>query len=56
MDLLRYLRYFVDVLRANNVIWGVGRGSSVASFVLFLLGVHRINSLYYDLDPREFLR
>ncbi len=55
-DLLRYLRYLVDVMRSNNVIWGVGRGSSVASFVLYLLGVHRINSLHYDLDPREFLR
>ena len=55
-DLLRYLKYFVDVLRANNVIWGVGRGSSTASFVLYKLGVHRINSLYYDLDPAEFLR
>ena len=55
-DLLRYLRYLVDVMRANNVIWGVGRGSSVASYVLYLLGVHRIDSMYYDLDPKEFLR
>lgn len=56
MDLLRYLRYLVDVMRDNHVIWGVGRGSSVASFVLYKLGVHRINSLYYELDPAEFLR
>ena len=56
MDLLRYLRYLVDVMRENHVIWGVGRGSSVASFVLYKLGVHRINSLYYELDPSEFLR
>lgn len=55
-DLLRYLKYLVDVMRANHVIWGVGRGSSVASYVLYLLGVHRINSMFYDLDPREFLR
>ena len=55
-DLLRYLKYLVDVMRANQVIWGVGRGSSVASYVLFLLGVHRIDSIYYDLDIREFLR
>ena len=55
-DLLRYLKYLVDVMRANNVIWGVGRGSSVSSYVLYLLGVHRIDSMYYDLDPREFLR
>ena len=55
-DLLRYLKYLVDTMRENHVIWGVGRGSSVASYVLFLLGVHRINSMHYDLDPREFLR
>ena len=55
-DLLRYLRYLVDVMQENNVIWGVGRGSSVASYVLYLLRVHRIDSMYYDLDPREFLR
>jgi DNA polymerase III alpha subunit len=55
-DLLRYLKYLVDVMQNNNIIWGVGRGSSVASYVLYKLGIHRINSMYYDLDPAEFLR
>jgi DNA polymerase III alpha subunit len=55
-DLLRYLKYLVDVMTENRLIWGVGRGSSVASFVLYKLKVHRINSLYYELDPAEFLR
>lgn len=54
--LLQYMKYLVDAMRANNVVWGVGRGSSVASFVLYKIGVHKINSLYYDLDPREFLK
>jgi DNA polymerase III alpha subunit len=54
--LLKYLKYLVDTMRANNIVWGVGRGSSVASFVLFLIGVHRINSLYFDLDIEEFLK
>jgi hypothetical protein len=55
-NLLRYLKYLVDTLQANRMIWGVGRGSSVASYVLYLLGVHRIDSMFYDLDPTEFLR
>jgi len=55
-DLLRYLKYLVDVMKENHVIWGVGRGSSVASYVLYKLGVHRIDSMFYDLDAREFLR
>jgi DNA polymerase III alpha subunit len=54
--LLKYLKYLVDIMRENNIVWGVGRGSSVASFVLFLLGVHKINSLYYDLEIEEFLK
>lgn len=55
-DLLRYLKYLVDVMRENNIVWGVGRGSSVASHVLYLLGVHRIDSLHYNLHIQEFLR
>ena len=55
-DLLRYMKYLVDVMRENRVIWGVGRGSSVASYVLYLLGVHKIDSIYYQLDVKEFLR
>lgn len=55
-NLLRFLKYLVDTMIEHRVIWGVGRGSSVASFVLYKLRVHRINSLYYNLDPLEFLR
>lgn len=56
MDLLFYLKYLVDTLRENNIVWGVGRGSSVASYVLYLIGVHKIDSIKYNLDWREFLR
>ena len=55
-NLLRYLKYLVDVMTTNQVIWGVGRGSSVASYVLYKLGVHRIDSMFYELSPQEFLR
>ena len=43
-------------MKENNIIWGIGRGSSVASYVLYKLGVHGIDSMYYDLEPEEFLR
>ena len=55
-NLLRYLKYLVDVMTENRVIWGVGRGSSVASYVLYKLKVHRIDSIFYKLQPEEFLR
>ena len=56
VKVLQFLIYFVDTLRANNIVWGVGRGSSVASFCLFLIGVHKINPMLYNLDHTEFLR
>lgn len=55
-NLLKYLKYLVDTMRKNNIVWGVGRGSSVSSYVLYLLGVHRINSIKYNLDIHEFLK
>lgn len=55
-NLLRYLKYLVDVLREYNIVWGVGRGSSVSSYVLFLIGVHKIDSIEYDLSINEFLK
>ena len=55
-DLLRYMIYLVDFMRENDIVWGVGRGSSVASYVLYLIGVHKIDSIQYGLDWREFLR
>ena len=42
IPLLRYMCYLVD--------------SSVASYVLYIIGIHRINSIQYELDWREFLR
>lgn len=56
MDLLKWMKYFVDTCRKEGIVWGVGRGSSVASYVLYLIGVHKIDSMKYNLDWREFLR
>lgn len=54
--LLQYVKYLVDIMRANNIVWGVGRGSSTASYVLFLIGIHRIDSIKYKLSIDEFLK
>jgi DNA polymerase III alpha subunit len=56
LDLLRWMKYFVDTCRNKGVVWGVGRGSSVASYVLYLIGVHKIDPVKYKLDWRDFLR
>ncbi len=56
LNLLRYMVHLVDHMRKNNIVWGVGRGSSTASYILFLIGIHKINSIQFGLDWREFLR
>ena len=55
-NLLFYLKYLVDTMRENNIVWGVGRGSSVASYVLYLIGIHKVDSIKYELDIHEFLK
>jgi DNA polymerase III alpha subunit len=56
IDVLRYCKYLVDTMRNHKIVWGVGRGSSVASYCLYLLGMHKIDSIKFDLDINEFLK
>lgn len=54
--LLKHLIFMVDHFRKNKIVWGIGRGSSVSSYVLYLIGIHRVDSIKYNLDITEFLR
>ena len=56
IPLLQLMIFLVDHFRTNKIIWGVGRGSSVASYALYLIGVHHIDSIKYGLDVRDFLK
>lgn len=56
LDVLRCVKYLVDTMRTKQIVWGLGRGSSVASYCLYLIGIHKVNSIKYNLDIREFLK
>ena len=56
IPMLKTMKYVVDTLRANNIVWGVGRGSSVASYVLHIIGVHKIDSVKYNIPIEEFFK
>lgn len=56
LPVLNAMKYIVDTLRANNIVWGVGRGSSVASYILYLIGVHKIDSIKYNIPIEEFFK
>lgn len=47
------LHEMICKFKEDNVVWGVGRGSSVASLVLYLLEVHDINPLIYGIPFYE---
>lgn len=56
IPVLKCMKYIVDTLRNNNIVWGVGRGSSVSSYALYLIGVHKIDSVKYNLPIDEFFK
>jgi len=56
IPMLKTMKYIVDTLRANNIVWGVGRGSSVASYVLHIIGVHKIDPIKYNIPIEEFFK
>jgi len=53
---LQLLIYIIDTMRKNNLVWGVGRGSSDSSYLLYLIGVHKVDSVKYNLNIKEFLK
>jgi len=55
IPVLRTIIYVINTLAANNIVWGVGRGSSVSSYVLYLIGAHDVDSVKYNLDIHDFL-
>ena len=56
IDILRFMCYIMDQIVQKDIVTGVGRGSSVSSLVLYLIGVHYIDPVKYNLSYKEFLR
>lgn len=55
-DLLRYAIYLSDVIKHYKIVTGVGRGSSVSVYVFFLCGLHKVDSLLYNLEYTDFFK
>lgn len=56
IPVLRHLIWMVQNMRERGIFWGVGRGSSVSSYILYIIGINRINPMQFDLDIKEFLK
>jgi len=44
----------VDTFNKNGVVYGVGRGSSCACYLLYLIGLNLVNPLRYNIPVEEF--
>lgn len=53
---LRVLIYVVDQMRKAKVVWGVGRGSSCSSYILYLIGLHAVDPVKYEVEITDFIR
>ena len=55
LAVLKTIIYVINTLIENKQVWGVGRGSCVSSYVLYIIGVHDVDSFAYDLEITDFL-
>lgn len=53
-NLFKCMHYLVNVLKSKNILWGVGRGSSCASLILYLLDVHMVDPIEFNIPLEEF--
>ena len=51
---MRTIIYILDELKSHDVVWGVGRGSSCASYLLFIAGLHVVDCVKMDVSMDEF--
>lgn len=54
MDFMRTIVYVLDTFRTKDIVWGVGRGSSCACYILFVLGLHVVDCVKYEVPMNEF--
>lgn len=44
----------IEQFKQEKVVWGVGRGSSCACYIFYLLDIHDINPIKFDIPFKEF--
>ena len=52
--LFKSLVYVIDTMKQAQSLWGVGRGSSCASLVLFVMGLHKVDPIRFNIPLEEF--
>jgi len=53
---VRCLLYVTHQFKENDVVWGVGRGSSCASLIMYLLDINKVDPVKYGIPAEEFFK
>jgi DNA polymerase III alpha subunit len=53
-EFMRTIIYVLDTFREKGIVWGVGRGSSCACYILFVLGLHAVDCVLHEIPLEEF--
>lgn len=54
LNFLKTIIFIVSEFKSKNIVWGVGRGSSCASYLLYKIGLHSVDCLKYNIPYTEF--
>jgi len=54
VEFVKTIIFIIDTFKKDGIVWGVGRGSSCASFILFILGLHSVDCIKLDVPMGEF--
>lgn len=55
-SIFRCLIYILDKMKKDNVFWGLGRGSSCSVYLFYLLELHAVDCVKYDIHYSEFFK
>lgn len=53
-QIIKALIFVVSKFNESGIVYGVGRGSSCASLVLFMIGVHKVDPIKFGIPMTEF--
>jgi DNA polymerase III alpha subunit len=54
VEFTKTIIFVLDTFREKGILWGVGRGSSCASYVLYILGLHVVDCVKFNVPMEEF--
>ena len=54
-EVLKALIFIVEEMTRQGVVWGVGRGSSCSSYLLYLIGLHEVDVVRFDIPITDFI-